>query len=67
LDVIKAHHLAPDGNRQGYSSSEEEEKVKALIFLTFPSFLKEGCHARRVMTGWLILLLSIPLVDGVTF
>jgi hypothetical protein len=31
----------------------EEEKVNALLIFTFPSFAKEGCHARRVMTGWL--------------
>jgi hypothetical protein len=36
-------------------SSEEEEKVKILIILTFPSFLKEGCPDRNVGTGWLTL------------
>jgi len=35
-----------------YSSSDEEEKYKILLINTFPSFLKEGCHANGV-TGWL--------------
>jgi hypothetical protein len=55
--VKKAHHL-PLTLRSGYSSSEEEEKVIVLYFNTFPSFKKEGCHARRVMTGWLKVFLS---------
>jgi hypothetical protein len=44
-----------------YSSSKEEEKVIVLNISTFPSFSKEGCHARRVMTGWLKKLLRQPL------
>ena len=32
---------------------QEEEKVMMLYINTFPSFLKEGCHARGV-TGWFI-------------
>jgi len=57
--VFDAHHLPPDGYRQGYSpprrgrlSSEEEKKVKILYINTFPSFQKEGYHAASV-TGWL--------------
>jgi hypothetical protein len=42
--VEKAHHLPPT-IPSGYSSSEEEEKVNILIIITFPSFVKEGCHA----------------------
>ncbi len=55
--ISKAHHL-PLTLRSGYSSSEEEEKVKVLIILIFPSFSKEVCHARRIMTGWLKTLLK---------
>jgi len=42
--MFQKHHL-PLTCRSGYSSSEEEEKVKILIYNTFPSFSKEGCHA----------------------
>ncbi|MBE3095281.1 MAG: hypothetical protein IMZ52_09645 [Actinobacteria bacterium] len=59
--VSKAHHL-PLTYQSGYSSSEEEEKVIILYIRTFPSFLKEGCHARRVMTGWLKTLLRRHLL-----
>ena len=31
---------------------QKEEKLNEFNVSTFP-FFKEGCHARRVMTGWL--------------
>jgi hypothetical protein len=42
--VFQKHHL-PLTFWSGYSSSKEEEKIKVLIYNTFPSFSKEGCHA----------------------
>jgi hypothetical protein len=43
----------PPGTSARVLLLSEEEKVNALLIFTFPSFAKEGCHARRVMTGWL--------------
>ncbi len=38
--VYEGHHLPPD--KSGVLLLREEEKVNALIILTFPSFLRRG-------------------------
>jgi hypothetical protein len=50
LYLLCTHHL-PLTLRSGYSSSSEEEKVKVLIILTFPSFFKGGVSCPKGHDG----------------
>jgi len=34
-----------------------------IIYHYFPLLFKEGCHARRVMTGWLKELIDIMITE----
>jgi hypothetical protein len=44
-----------------YTIPLRREENYSIVYQYFPLLFKEGCHARRVMTGWLISPFQQPL------